>query len=460
MRYSNLANLHEAAGLTPEQAEQAEVMVRILESNRQRNETKSLYYNAENVVRNIGVAIPDNLLFRCAIGWGTKAVDVPASRSKFERFVFPEEFDRSLFDRAMRLSRFPQRYRKAVPSELTHGISFITVTEGERKPVDIRFYDATRSTCLWDYDEDDVLAGLAVVDFEREKGTSVYYASVVALFFRDSVVTLYYDAEFTRWIVRSIDKNSLGRCNMVALRYGANDIKPMGRSRISHPLISEIDCGLRETIRTEISSEMNAMPQKYVIGSDVNPEAINKTKMYLTEILMMSPNRNGEMPQFGQLPQVQMTPHIEYLHEIARKVSSITSIPLAYLGVSGDSPVSGDAIGASERELILVAEQINDDNALALEDVAHMVMAILERKSVDMLDDNMLGVTAKYADPSYPTISSSTDATMKLCSVVPWLAQCDSVLDMIPGLDPAVKMQLLQEKRDAEAKASILSITE
>lgn len=61
------------------------------------------------------------------------------------------------------------------------------------------------------------------------------------------------------------------------------------------------------------------------------------------------------MPQFGQLTQGSMQPHIDYMRSLAVRFSGETNVSLSELGVVSDNPSSAEAIYAAKEALVAAA---------------------------------------------------------------------------------------------------------
>jgi hypothetical protein len=186
-------------------------------------------------------------------------------------------------------------------------------------------------------------------------------------------------------------------------------------------VMSITDSGVREVLRTEISSEFFTTPQRYVLGADESLFAdTTKWEAYIGNFFALGgADEDGNMPQVGQFPQMSMQPHTDYLRSLASQFAGETSIPVNSLGIIHDNPASAEAMNAANEDLIIEAQNLIDSNGSSLRNIALMAMAIIEDVTMDELTDDQKGVMPSYKNPAMPSIVSQADAWTKIVSVAP-----------------------------------------
>ena len=211
------------------------------------------------------------------------------------------------------------------------------------------------------------------------------------------------------------------------------------------------DSAVREALRTEIASEFMTSPQKYLLGTDGDPfENQDRWMAYTGAIINIDRGRDGEMPEFGQLPQGSMQPHMDYIRNLAARFSGETSIPISSLGVIHDNPSSAEAIYAAKEDLVIEAEHLNMTNGNSLRNIGLMMLAILNRCSIAELSDEYKTITPRFKNPAMPSIVSQSDAMVKQASVAPYLAETEVFLEEL-GYSEEQRTRIINEKKRAEA---------
>ena len=121
---------------------------------RGRNSVLTGYYDMKNLLKDLGISIPENLIsVNCTVGWCAKAVDARAVRSVFDGYVFKGKEDQVLSD-LVRRNRLRSLYTQACKASLIHGLSAITVMRGHagQPSAKVRVHSANQFAALWDKD--------------------------------------------------------------------------------------------------------------------------------------------------------------------------------------------------------------------------------------------------------------------------------------------------------------------
>ena len=204
---------------------------------------------------------------------------------------------------------------------------------------------------------------------------------------------------------------------MEPLRYRPSLTRPFGKSRINRTVRSLIDRALCVGARTEIAATFYTWPQRYLLGVDKKTaEEMSKRKveMYADSMLLVTPNKNGDVPQLGQLSQMTMQPHIDHLEMLGKQFASEACIPLDEVGIVFDNPTSSEAMFAAQQRLIVEAEHVNRMNGIALGNVARMALG-----AVDAADFATADITPRFADVLRPSKAANADFAIKVNSAVP-----------------------------------------
>ena len=206
---------------------------------------------------------------------------------------------------------------------------------------------------------------------------------------------------------------------MFVMPYNPDDDRPFGRSRITPEVRWLIDCAVRANVNEEIAAAFAASTQKYLLGTDGDAIAEgSKWSAYIGSIFAVTTNpKTGSTPQFGQLSQGSMQPHIDYIRSLAACFSGETNVPLSSLGVVTDNPTSAEAIYAESEPLILKCKSFIREAKAALSRVAVAAIATEEGTSyADALEAHEVSV--HFLNPAMPTLAQQTDSSIKLASAV------------------------------------------
>ena len=415
-----------------------------------RNQTRFAYYDGRNRLKDFGISTPPELLdVETVVGWPNKAVMSLAVRSRFDGFTAGTDDLQAMLDGISRRSRLRVKYRQAVESEGIHGCSFGVVTmAGSDARIDI--YDAEHASGRWDDARGRLAYGLTV-DIDRQ-------GNITCLTLHDDTADVYAWPDGSGQWAWEARPHGMGRAVMEAFAYRPTQRKPLGQSRITRAVMSITDSAVRAALGGDISFQFAVAPQKYLLGADRKAFA-NKTRWeaYIGNILAVGRDSNGEMPQFGQLPQASMQQYTEFMRDLAARFSGETNVPISQLGVIHDNPSSAEAIYAASEPLIIEAQDLNDGNRETLRTLASMAVAAEIDTPLDQLDARWLDFSPNMANPAMPSIVSTADAAVKIASVVPGFAGTESFWKMV-GLPEDTRREIDAQVAEANAQSLLTSL--
>ena len=434
-------------------------LVNIYEYHLSNNYTKEKYYEGKVSLNdvNLGIALPDGLQkLEIGCAWGGKTVDVLAAKSMFDGFVGLNGEDVADLDEIALENNLLFEYGKATRDELKFGCTFATLSKGENGKVKIRFHSPRTAAAKWDGIKNRIKCGFAIIDtVPDEKDENNWVPSLINYYTDDAI-----------WVFTLINgsyyaekkPHRMGRPLMEALIWNATSNKPFGRSRIKEPVRRLIDGYIRTVANATIGLEFATSPQKYLLGvTDDQFKAVvsDKFKQYVGSIITSTANpETGENPQFGQLMQGSITPHVDMMRILSTQFSSATGLTVSDTGVVNDAnPTSSDAIIAQSKTLIEMAEELNKGNGNALRTIAMMALAINKNTTLDGLTDEQKAIVAHFKNPAMPSIAITADAAIKIASARSGFATTDTFLEMI-GFDQAE----IRRIKNQEARARGLSL--
>lgn len=448
-----LDNISKAKGLTDDEAEMLEDLVKVLVCHQARNAERTSYYEGEEGLKNIGIAIPDELTnLRMACSWPAKAVDALADRSVFDGITYENGDGPKGVKEAIAANHLGAKYNKAKRGQLSHGCAFWTLSAGpsQRLPVVIRQQSCETASGIWDDENDRIKAGLVIAAFDRRPGKG--HKPMVVNMYTSGAVLVFRRSRNNRWTMDRYP-HMMGRPMMEAMVYSPTVAKPFGTSRISKAVMSITDCAIREALRTEIHAEMFTAPQKFLLGASKRQvQKMTKYEAFFGSIFALEADEDlPEKPTFGQLTQASMEPHVSYMRQLAAQLSGTTDVPISTLGVIHDNPSSAEAIAAAEQPLVIKAEAMNEDNAASLQAVVQMATAIVLNKPLDDLDADEAGCVVGFKRPDRPSLASLSQAALAIASTpgMDYFGGTDVCLRML-GFSETDRIELMSKKRSSD----------
>lgn len=448
-------------GLGDPEREMLTELLEVYQFHYPKNTTKNRYYEGKITLRevNLGLALPDgikNLEIGCS--WGAKTVDVLASRSMFDGFVDSDGESAVSLENVVRGNNLIAQYNKACRDELKYGCTFATLSADKDLGCKIRFHTPMTAAALWDGDKGRIKCGFAIIDsVPDESEQDTWTPSLINLYTDDAIWVLSRN-EFDAWKAERL-AHKMGRPMMEAFVWNATSDKPFGRSRIKEPVRRLIQGYVRTIANATIGLEFATSPQKYLLGvTDEQYDVVinQKFKQYVGSIIASTTNpETGEKPSFGQLPQGNISPHVEMIRVLATQFSAATGLTVTDTGVVNDAnPTSADAVLAQSQTLVSMAEQLNVSNGDALNTVARMALAVINNTTLDGLSDDQKDVVAHFKNPAMPSVAATTDAAIKIASARQGFADTDVFLEML-GFSPADMRRIKAQEQRARGMAML-----
>ena len=444
---------HSVPGLAEHEKNALSKLIKTYTEHQGKNLEKERYYEGKIPLSsvNLGIALPDGLK-RLEIGcaWGAKTVDVLASLSMFDGFVGTNGNSVAALDQIASANRLVDEYMKATVDELKFGCAFATLSGDQTRGCKIRFHSPLSAAALWSGEKGRIDCGMAIIDTAPDNSTDLTWSpSIVNMYTDDAVIVLRRSG--ARWTAER-HPHKMGRPLMEPLIWNATTKKPFGRSRIKWPIRRLIDSFVRTVANATIGLEFATSPQKYIMGvTDEQFDAVvsDKFRQYVGSIIASTTNpETGENPDFGQLAQGGITPHVDMLRILSTQFSAATGLTVTDTGVVNDAnPTSSDAILAQSRTLIRLAEDLNTGNGAALRTIARMALAIANNQTLEDLDPEQADVVAHFKNPAMPSVSVTADAAVKIAGVRQEFAKTDTFLEMLGFSQAEIRRIKAQEQR-------------
>lgn len=442
-----------ADGLRGEDRELVMRLVNAWDRHHGRNLERHMYYLMHNKLVDLGISVPPELKnLNAACGWAKKCVDVMVEHSKFDGFTVADDGAQAALDAIMRRNKLRTKYRKATTSALEQCFNLYFVTKDEAGNARVTAYPASVSGVTWDDANDCLEAAAFVVDTKKDAYGNAKPCWV-------NVVTAEYLIRLQlgddgRWHASYVS-HGLEHIPVFLAAYEPTLERPFGTSRITREVMGYIDSALRANVNEEIASAFAASAQKYLLGTDGDP-FVNQTKWqaFIGSIFNIDKDADGDVPEYGQLPQPSMQPMSDHWRLLCGRMSAATGIHVSQFGVVHDQPASSDAIYAENEPLILKVKDWNEDVSDTLVDVATACLATEQGVSFDAIDALGLGINARFRNPAMPTLAQQTDASVKIASVVEGFAYTDTFWEM-NGFGKEERERIMRElEKEARAKAT------
>lgn len=306
------------------------------------------------------------------VGWGRRAIEIRANKTKFDRF----ENDTLGLNELFSKYRVKEAFDKIKDDVLVCGCGFLAVNGDRVFP-----FTAEEATGTFSWRDQNLKNGVAVF---REATRRTYPREVQ----RPNAYVEYYpdrtiaheDGEVT------IALNGTGRPLMGLLTHKATTKRPFGQSVLTGAARGAIVDASRTIRQAMIAAYHYNSKVDVLLGVD-GDTAVDKIESQTGDVLKVGPNENGQIPQVGEFAQHAMAPFNDTILVSARNFCSDTKLSLVNLGISTDAPQSTEAL-----------EIINDDlrdDILSWEDELGEqlkyfgVTLWMYENDVRMLDDNL-----------------------------------------------------------------------
>ena len=437
------------------QQDALEALLDVYSKVARRNALLEDYYEGDVMVKDIGVdVLPPSAEINVSLScnWPEKAVDALANRSRFDGFVFKDIENNPMLNRIVMENHLAVDYKRHVLGQLKRGCMFATVGR-LGSSVNVRFHGADSAAGIWDELHGRLGSGFVIANRARTAYSPHRAVPVqVNLHMPGSVTEIKRSFQSPNDWIAETQTQPNDRPLMEAFRFKPTDSKPMGSTRITKAVRDLVDDVLRVRLALAVSTAFYAVPQKYLLGltDDQYDKLVgSKWSTYINSVFMATRDGiTGEVPQIGQLQANSPQALIDLIRSDAALFAGATSVPLNSLGIVQDNPSSAEAIEAARADLIDVADDLNEDNAASLREVALMAMAVASNKPISALDDALFDVDAHFKDPRIASMAAQADAACKMAAVDGGFAGTDVFYEMY-GLDNATITRIQAQKRRA-----------
>lgn len=417
-----------------------------LRSHESANFEARAYYEAKQLVRHMGIAIPQEVAAKIApvVGWGGTAVDVVEERIDWLGWTVYGDGD------DLGMQQIYDDNRLAVESGFAHldtlmlGTSFVRVgtgSEGEPSPL-VTPHAADTTTGDWNARTRRLDSAVTV--------TGVKDGAITDLVLDVPGQTITCTRRGGQWVVAHRDEHGLSRVPVVALPNRPRGSRRMGRSEITHALRYYCDAAVRTLLGMEANREFYSIPQLALLNRgqeafvDKSGNLADAWKILAGHLIAMSKDDEGDAAQIEQLNVSSPEPFIAQARQWAQLLSAEAGIPTSYLGFHTDNPSSADAIRAGEARLVKRVERRQTTFGIAWLEVGELALRIRDGAAPE---DYWSRVSSRWAEASTPTRAAQADAGMKQLSAIPWLADTETGLELLGLTDQQIKRAMAERRR-------------
>jgi hypothetical protein len=420
----------------------------------QRNRVLEAYYEGEQRVEQLGLAIPPELRrFLTIVAWPGVYVDALAERVTLEGFELPDatEADQDLW-RVWQANGLDRESRLAHLEALKYGQAFVVVGAGDADTPDAPSAaggDADRprdaATPLITVESSSEMAversprtrqPVAAAKFYTDDGTS--YAT---LYLPEETVWL--RRENAAWVEDDRDEHGLGVVPVVPLTCREKLSDRDGRSVMTR-VMGLTDAAARALTNAQVATEALAVPQRYVVGAqpgdfkDKDGNVLPQWEAYFGAIWALK-NPDAKV---GSLSAADLANFSGIVNHYAALVSSISGLPMRYLGQATTNPPSAEGILADESRMIKQVEDFETSAEATWERAQEIAVRIRD----GVWDPRLKQLETKWRSAATPTRAQAADAAVKLtqAGILPVEAAWDDL-----GYS-AARQAKLREMREAD----------
>jgi hypothetical protein len=436
-------------------------LLKQLDDTQPRNVLRASYYDGRRAVKQVGTVIPPQY-YKLAIvlGWSAKAVDLLARRCNWDRMVWPDGDLGSLgMADLTEWNSLKTEINAALIASLQHGPAFLVNTRGDEsigEPLSlIHVKDALNATGEWNPRKRRLDSLLSITGRNGE-------GQVTSLALYLDGLTITAEKDTSGWTVDRTTHPWGVPAEVMA--YKPQPRRPFGASRISRPIMSLHDQGLRTVIRMEGNADVYSFPQMVLLGAD---ESIFKNadgsvkaswQVMLGRIFGIPDDEDAANPRADvkQFSAASPAPHLAQLNALAKMFAREASLPDTSVAITDiANPTSADSYDASQNELISEAEGATDDWTPPLRRSIQRALAIAN--SLDGVPAEWGTIDAKWRSPRFLSRAQQADAGMKQLTAVPWLAETEVGLELL-GLDEQQITRAMADKRRAQGAQTLAAL--
>lgn len=410
------------------------------------DELMDRYYNGAQRLRQIGLAVPEELRqFETSVNWPRLVVDSLEARLDVKTFYGPDGKKAGSVLEGWTYNNLDSEASLAHIDALVYGRSYVCVgaNPDDREHPLISVESPREVFTEVDPRTRKITAALRLYGGEQVSALDPQIAPKFATLYLPNF-TLWFTQEHGKWEVYERDDHRLGVVPIVSLvnRRRAGDF--VGVSEMTD-VIGLTDAAARTLTNLQVGAETHAIPSRYVAGMskgdfvDKDGKQLPAWESYFTAI-MATQDKDAK---FGQFQASDLKNFHETVNHYGALVASVSKMPTSYLGLTTSNPASADAIRSAEAPHVKLAER----KQRSFGDTWGWAGALYERFRTGAWE-NGNAMQVAWFDAATPTVAARADAIVKLTGGKPVLSVEGAWDEM--GWSEARK-QTERERLDAEA---------
>lgn len=400
--------------LTPSEVALIDRMKRDLDANAMNDERLLRYYQGQQRIEQLGMAIPPNMRrFLVVVNWPRVVVDTIEHRQNVRALVLPGEETadprlRAIWD-ASNLDAHVKMFNR---DRMIYGRAFMSVGTNEDDPSLplVRVESPREMTALVDVRRETVTAAARFYGTDPETGRN---PTNVTLYLPDETVWVAYDRNSGKWTEVDRDRHMLGAVPVVVHLNRRMSGSWTGESQMSD-IIPLTDSAVRTFTNLQFVIEAHGAPRKYMTGVeqkdfvDADGKPLPQWEAYFDAIHMVT-NPQGKV---GQLEAANVSNFETAVNLYGKQAATVTGFPARYFGLHTTNPPAEGAIRADEAQLVESVEGQNVEVGMTLGWVGALALRFA---TGEWVSGNRVRVD--WFDPATPTQAQRMDALVKMRSV-------------------------------------------
>lgn len=313
------------------------------------------------------------------VGWGRRAVDIRANKTKFDRF----ENDTLGLNEIFAKYKVVEAFDKIKDDILVCGCGFLALNGNRVFP-----FTAEEATGTYSWFDQNLKDGVAVFRTTTKKD----YSRIVKDRNRPDAFVEYLPDRTISYemvdgeLITTVAPNGSGRPLIGLLTHKSTAKRPFGQSVLTKAARSAIIDASRTGRQAMIAAYHYNTKVDVILGAD-SDTPVDRIESQTGDVLKIGTNENGQIPNIGEFAQHAMTPFSDTILIAARNFCSDTKLSLANLGISSDAPQSTEA-------LEIINDDLKDDivswqNELGEQLKYFAVTLWLYENDVRVIDDNL-----------------------------------------------------------------------
>ena len=419
-----------------------------------------LYFAGMQPITNLGIAVPPELHFlRAILGWPEIGVNAINERLGIQGFRFPSSTSAvdDLSD-IWAANNLAEESPLAHLDALVYGRCPIVIgtREGGGQPV-VTIESPFDMIVHWDSRKRAATSALQTY-IDTDPTSEHYFRQRAALYIIGSTIHMVRGEK--GWEVVDRDDHNLPMLPVVQLVNKPRVRHRDGQSEITHAWRNTVDRASRNMVAMEVSREINAAPQRYIIAAaesafqNADGDAKTAWQTYIGRILALEADEHGNVPTVGTFDAVSPEPFTK-LHDLdVRQMSGLTGLPAPYLGILSDgNPASADAIRISDFRLKTRADEKTVGLGGRWQDMNRIALFIRDKQ----LPPDADRMETDWATTGIPTPAADTDAVTKQIQAKMIPPESDVALERV-GYSALERERINADRRNARGRQDLAQI--